>query len=253
MKKQIATLPILCALATPAFADTLLGIYAGGGSIDFDVSGTFQDLDNGGTQVDLEKDLNITGDSGTYFYVALEHGIPIVPNIKIARTMMDETATSRLSKTITFDDVTFPQNTPVTTSIDLSHTDFTFYYEVLDNWLNLDLGLTARQFDGGIDSHITGFSNYKASLDLNFTAPLLYAKAQIDLPLSGLYVGGDLNWIGYSGSQFHDIWARVGYVFKFGLGLELGYRQMKLKLDDVESLDADVTVDGNYLAATFHF
>lgn len=254
MKKFIPALPLLLSLSAPVFADTVLGIYAGGGSIDFDTSGSFRDLQDNGTEIDLEKDLNLSGDTGTYLYLALEHGIPILPNFKIARTELEESARTRLDNDITFDGVTFPAGAVAVTEMDLSHTDFTFYYEVLDNWINLDIGLTARQFDGGIESRATlGGNSATASLDLDFTAPLLYAKAQIDLPLTGLYVGGDVNWIGYSGSQFHDVWARVGYVFAFGLGLEVGYRQMKLDVDDIDDLEANVTIDGNYVAATFHF
>jgi len=254
MKKSTLALALMTACAGTASADTLIGIYAGAGSIDFDTSGTFRDLQDDGTEIDLEDDLNLGGDNGNYYYIALEHGVPVLPNIKISRTELDESARSELSRNITFDDITFPATANVNSSMDLSHTDFTFYYEVLDNWLNLDLGLTARQFDGGFEVRGSdGITTVTASIDMEFTVPLVYAKAQIDLPLTGLYVGTDINWIGYGGSSFHDVWARIGYVFGFGLGIEAGYRQLKLDVDDIDDLEANVTVDGNYLAATFHF
>ncbi|MEZ5505465.1 MAG: TIGR04219 family outer membrane beta-barrel protein [Gammaproteobacteria bacterium] len=255
MKKSCFALALVAACASSAAtADTLLGIYAGAGSIDFDTSGTFRDLQDEGTEIDLEDDLGLSGDTGNYYYLALEHGIPVLPNIKLARTELDESSRYALSREITFDGITFPANATVISDMDLSHTDLTFYYEVMDNWLNLDLGFTARKFDGGFQSQASqGGTTVTASIDLDFTAPLLYAKAQIDLPLTGLYVGADVNWIGYSGSSFHDVWARVGYVFGFGLGVEAGYRQLKLDVDDIDDLEANVTVDGNYIAATFHF
>ena len=254
MKKSTLALALMTACAGTASADTLIGIYAGAGSIDFDTSGTFRDLQDDGTEIDLEDDLNLGGDNGNYYYIALEHGVPVLPNIKISRTELDESARSELSRNITFDDITFPATANVNSSMDLSHTDFTFYYEVLDNWLNLDLGLTARKFDGGIQSQATYFNTrVTAVLDMEFTTPLLYAKGQINLPLNGLYVAGDINWAGYEGTNFYDVWAKAGYVFKFGLGLEVGYRKMQLDADDIEDLEADVTIDGNYVAVVFSF
>lgn len=255
MKNSFVAVALVAACTGPtAFADTVLGIYAGAGSIDFDTSGTFRDLQNEGTEIDLKDDLGLSGDTGNYYYLAMEHGIPVLPNIKITRTDLDESSHYALSRNIIFDGTTFLANSTVISDMDLSHTDLTFYYEVMDNWLNLDLGFTARNFDGGFHSQASqGGTTVTASIDLDFTAPLLYAKAQIDLPLTGLYVGADVNWIGYNGSRFHDVWARVGYRFGFGLGVEAGYRQLKLDVDDIDDLEANVTVDGNYIAATLHF
>ncbi len=92
-----------------------------------------------------------------------------------------------------------------------------------------------------------------AEEDLDFVVPMLYGKAQFDLPLTGLYVGVQGNWLGAGDAQLYDLWGKVGYTFAFGLGLEAGLRKMALELDDVEDMDADVTLDGTYLAATFHF
>jgi len=169
---------------------------------------------------------------------------------------ISETAQNQLDRPIYLDGKIFPSGSVVSTTIDFSHYDFTMYYELLDNWVNLDLGLTVRKFDGEIDStgyYILPSNKINAHEDLDFAAPLLYGKAQFDLPLTGLYVGVEGNWMGAGGAQLYDLWGKVGYTFAFGLGLEAGMRKMALELDDVEDLDADVTLDGTYLAATFHF
>lgn len=251
--KSLATATLLglgLSLSTVTYADTVFGLYVGGGAIDYDLSGDFTDLEDGGTNIDFEDDLGFEGDSGNYFYVAIEHPIPILPNLKIARSEIEESSRTVLGSAITFDGTTFPQGTPIQADIDASHTDFTFYYELLDNWVNLDLGLTARQFDGELQA--ASFTE-TAQVDLDFTVPMLYGKAQFDLPLTGLYVGVEGNWIGAGGAQLYDLWGKVGYTFAFGLGLEAGLRKLALELDDVDDLDADLTLDGTYLAATFHF
>lgn len=255
--KRIATATALglgLALSGSTYSDTVFGLYVGGGSISYDLSGDFTDLEDGGNSIDFEDDLGLSGDTGTYFYVAIEHPIPILPNVKFAHSDISESGQNILSEEIEFDGVTFPAGTNLRTEIDLTHTDFTFYYEILDNWISLDLGLTARQFDGELsaDGTYLVFSD-SAQEDLDFVAPLLYGMVRFDLPITGLYVQADGNWIGGGGAQLYDFWGKVGYTFNFGLGLEAGLRTLGLELDDVEDLDADVTLDGTYVAATFHF
>ena len=255
--KRIATAAALglgLTIGAPAFSDTIFGIYVGGGTIDYDYSGDFTDLEDGGDPVSLENDLGLSGDSGNYFYVAIEHPIPLLPNIKVAHSDISESAANTLDKDITFGGQTFPEGTYLRTDVDFTHTDFTFYYEVLDNWISLDLGLTARKFDGEIVSQGSYLIfNETAEEKLDFTAPLLYGMARFDLPITGLYVQADGNWIGAGGAQLFDVWGKVGYTFAFGLGLEAGLRKLALELDDVDDLDADITLDGTYFAATFHF
>jgi len=45
----------------------------------------------------------------------------------------------------------------------------------------------------------------------------------------------------------------LGFESEFGLGLEGGYRSMDLSLDDIENIDAELTVEGGYLGLFYHF
>ena len=259
--RKLTTISVLgmgLVLSPFSYSDTFFGIYAGGGSIDYDISGDFTDLDQPTTgSVDLEQDLGLKGERGNYFYIALEHGVPLIPNVKLARSDIQESAFNTLSDTISFGGAIFPAGAQLATNVDFSHTDLTFYYEILDNWINLDVGLTVRKFDGKLEaigrySLLPGL-DIRANEDLDFTAPLLYGKARLDLPLTGLYVGMEANWLGVGDAQLYDVWANIGYVFGFGLGLEAGLRNLGMELDDVEDLDADIDLEGTYIAATFHF
>ena len=255
--KSIATTAALSlglSLSTVSSADTVFGIYAGGGMIDYDLSADFTDLAGGGTPIDLENDLGLSGESGSYFYIAIEHPIPLIPNFRFAHSDISETGYSQLSREIVFDGVTFPAGTQIISTADFTHNDFTFYYEILDNWVSLDLGLTARQFDGEITGQ--GFlsgNSATATQPLDFVVPMVYGMARFDLPITGLYVQASGNWVGFGGAQLFDVWGKLGYKFAFGLGLEAGLRKLSAELDDVEDTDADVTLDGTYIAATFHF
>ncbi len=154
--KKLTTISVLglgLVLSPLGHSDTFFGIYAGGGSIDYDISGDFTDLDQPSTgSVDLEQDLGLEGERGNYFYIALEHGIPLLPNVRLAHSDIQESAFNTLSNTISLGGAVFPAGAQLATDIDFSPTDLTFYYEILDNWVNLDIGLTVRKFDGKLEA-----------------------------------------------------------------------------------------------------
>ncbi|MCG8317429.1 MAG: TIGR04219 family outer membrane beta-barrel protein [Pseudomonadales bacterium] len=256
MKKKLI-IAATCLLTVPsiAAADTL-GIFVGAGNFDAEFSGTFKNSDTGERRIDLETDLGLDESSASYIYIAFEHPIPVLPNIKLARTELDQSGRSQLTEEIVFDGKTYAANVEVDSVIDLSHTDVTLYYELLDNWVNFDLGLTIRQFDGEIS--ITGTESSSgtvqtASEDVDFPVPLIYGKAQFDLPLTGFYAAVDANWIGFGGNIFFDAVGKVGYETDIGFGVEAGLRSITLEIDDEEDVEADMDFSGLFLAAHYHF
>ncbi|MEJ2681075.1 MAG: TIGR04219 family outer membrane beta-barrel protein [Gammaproteobacteria bacterium] len=233
---------------SPVFADMLLGIYAGVGGWQADYNGEFA---SEGSNIDVDADLAIDGDHQSFIYVALEHPIPLLPNVKISKTDLKNSSTTQLSSTISFEGSTFTSGESVETDLDLSHTDFVAYYEILDNWVSLDAGFTARHFTG--DASITG-NTLAESADLDAWVPMGYLKAQFDLPLTGLYAGGEVNAISFNDNRITDYSLRIGFDTALRLGVELGYRSMMLELKDVDDQDfvSDLEMDGAYLALTLH-
>jgi len=247
MKKIL--IPLILGLALPcgsAQADTIFGIYAGGGTQNFDFTGDFEDNTSTSGDIDLEDDLNLSDESGTYVYIAIEHPIPFLPNVLLTSVEIDQSGSGTFTRT--FDGINFTG--AVDSTVDLSHTDATFYYELLDNWVNLDLGLTIRKFDGEVK--LVSATAGTAQEDIDYTIPLLYGKARFDLPLTGLYVSASGNWIGAGSDQFIDSIVTVGYESTIGLGLEAGYRNITLSVDE-DDFEADFVLSGIFVAATFHF
>ena len=234
-------------LPLSSHADTVLGLYLGAYSWQSSFSGDLGT--DGDSDIDSEKDLGFdSSEANTVFYAALEHPIPVLPNIRLQKTALEVDGSSD-SVTFTFDGANF--SSAVSTDVDFSHTDLTLYYEILDNWVSLDVGITARKFDGSI--LITDNATTSREVSLDATIPLGYLKAQFDLPFTGLSVGVDGNFIGYSGNSISDVNAMLNYEMSFGLGLALGYRSMSLELDDVDDLNTKLTFDGYYGAITYHF
>lgn len=243
MKKLIPSLTLL--FVPLVQADTILGIYVGGGQWRADYEG-----DVGRPSIELTE-LGLNESNNNFYYVALEHGVPILPNIKLQRTDIASRQTAVISQTFTLNDVTFTVDSEVTSDFDLSHTDATLYYEVLDNWLNLDLGLTLRKFNG----YARAASNSQAeSVDLDHTIPLIYGKAQFNLPLTGFAMGGAINAVNYKDNRITDYNAYVSYTFDSALdiGAEVGYRSLDLRVDETD-VNVDAGLAGPYAAVLLHF
>jgi outer membrane protein len=253
MKNAIKPLCLAGLLATSplALSDTVLGIYAGGGVWQTDFSGEVGDV--GQLSADLE-DLGLQDQDSNFYFVALEHPIPLIPNIRLQHNDVSLSETGVISQQFVLDGVTYNVSEAVVSDFDLSHTDATLYYEVLDNWVNLDLGITFRMFDGHLD--LRGATSGSASQELDETVPMIYGKAQFNLPFSGFYATAGGNFVSYSGNNVSDLQASVGYMsdgLVLDFGVELGLRNFSIELDDVSDLDADMELEGPFASVYLHF
>jgi len=241
------------ALAGTSVADTIFGVYAGAGVWNGSLSGNV----GKDAQPITADELGMGSDNNTFYYLAVEHPVPVLPNFMLSHTSLSTSGKSTVTRDFTFNNTTVPANADTTTSVDLSHTDLTLYYEILDNYLSWDLGVTGRNFDGYASIDYTSQSgNGSEKVSLKGIVPLAYTKLQIDLPFSGWFVGGSMNYVGYRGDSFSDLDAKLGYMTD-GLGLDVGfdfgYRQMKLKVEKLDDLKADLTEDGPYASLLVHF
>ncbi len=252
MRRFLFPLISLSAAVSVAQAD-VIGVWAGANYWNYDISGTVRyQSNNSSDDIDVNDDLGYNDGSTPVIYAALEHPLPMLPNVRLVYTDIDESANGQLTRSFTFGNTTFTGSENVTSSIELKQTDVTLYYSVLDNIANLDVGLTARYIDSR--SRITGQSSGRTE-EANISAwiPMAYAGVGIDLPLSGLAVGADASAIAYSGSSFYDFTVRATYDTPWRVGVDLGYRKIHLELDDIDNSYADLDFSGPYLGAYLHF
>jgi outer membrane protein len=144
MKKVVLSLAAAMTLAAalPAQADTLLGVKVGA------------DAWFTNAKVDGHK----SDDTSTSYYASFEHFIPLVPNVMVRYN------------DINAGNVKFEQS------------DFTAYYEILDNDLvALDLGVTMSKFAGVKIQQNNSFSDWQ---------PTIYGSAELGIPATPL---ADLN------------------------------------------------------------
>ena len=240
---SIGTLAL--AISCTAQADTVFGIYAGAASWQADYSG---DIGNPSASA---SELGLKDDNSQFYYIAIEHPVPFFPNIKLQQNDISSRQTGTLTQGFSLDNTNFPAGTQVSTDIDLSYTDASLYYEILDNWLNLDLGVTLRKYSG----HLQAQSGQLADeIDIDVKVPLLYGRFQFDLPFTGFSAGFEGNYITYDGSDLADYTAKISYLFDSALdvGIEVGYRSITANIDD-DGVNTNLDLTGPYAAAIFHF
>jgi len=250
MKKTLLAGSLAALMCGTAQADTLLGLYIGGQIWSNEASGSF------GEGTDNQSVFEFDDENQGSFYVAFEHPIPLIPNIKIASTTLDTVGGTQLTDTFTFEDVTYPANTTLDTTLDASFVDYTLYYEVFDNdLLTFDFGLTARDLDAYIK--VAESDSNSSDLDVSGIIPMAYVSTIIGLPLTGLNVFAEANFISYDDQTIYDAQIGVSYALLDNVAVDfdvtLGYRTVKLELDDLDGFYSDLTYDGFFAGAVVHF
>lgn len=230
-------------------ADTLgfrVGAYSWMQNYDGEIQSSNSSLD----EIDVADDLGFDKDSNNTIYAVLEHPLPFIPNIKVQRTDLQITETNRPNNNFHFDGDSYLSTDRITSSSDLSHTDVTAYYEILDNWISIDVGITARRFTDGFE--LSTDDGKRSTLGIDSTIPLLYAGAKIELPLTGLYVDAELNATGYGDTSLSDYKISLGYETDLGLGIEAGVRNIELDYDDGNE-EANLSIGGAFIGIFYHF
>lgn len=216
--KKLLLGAIVALLPLTGMTATILGLQAGGGNWAQTPSGTIT------TSIVTDSLAENEVDEG-YFYFSVEHPVPLVPNFKFANTSVS--GSSGLIR-----------------SLELDQTDTTFYYEILDNVVSLDIGLSARKIDGKATT-ITD------SVTFSGTVPLLYVSAEIALP-AGFTLAAEINTISAGSDEISDVTTKITYTTDFMLGIEAGVRTQSLKAD-LDSEKFDIEFSGIFAGVFFKF
>ncbi len=251
MKKTLLAVGVSALMCGSAQADTLLGLYIGGQVWANEASGSFSE-----GNVD-QAVFEFNDENQGSFYVAFEHPIPLIPNIKIASTTLDTVGGTELSSSFTFDDEIFTANSTLETTLDASFVDYTLYYEVLDNdLLTFDFGITARDLDASINV-VEAQSKLQGDVGASGIIPMAYVNTIIGLPFTGLNIFAEANFISYDDQTVYDAQVGISYAILDNIAVDfdvtLGYRTMKMELNDLDNFYSDLTYDGFFAGAIVHF
>lgn len=246
---MIASLSL--AMISTAHADTLLGVYGGIGRWQSSLDGDVGDQRSAITSVD---NLGFNRESSDFAWIALEHFIPVLPNLRLEYAGIDGQAESTNQQVFTIGGRTFTTEIPMQTNLDLVYYDATIYYELLDNWISLDLGLTARKFDGSVQVE-TDFG--RATGDLDDTIPMGYVSGGVQFPGTNASVNARLKAVSFDGDRMFDYSLSAGYAFDvlplLDLGVNIGYRSLTLESKQFGNMYADIDANGIFAEVYFHF
>lgn len=254
MKKLCITAALAMASVAPiAQADMIFGLYAGAEVWQAETSGSFSQ--NSDLQTFAFEDETLTN-----FYVALEHPIPLIPNIKIKHNELEVTGSTTLTSGFEFGDTVFQVGTKANTVSDLTHNDLILYYEIFDNDLvAIDLGLNAKQFDGSIvvSGQEQSLGVVSETVDFSGYVPMAYAAAEVGLPFTGLSVFAEGSLLSVGDSKVQDYQVGVAWEFidsmAIDVAVKVGYRSLVLELDDLDDIYTDFEVKGPFAGLQVHF
>jgi outer membrane protein len=261
MKKVLLTTSVLTLLSSSVQADTLAGLYVGGQIWDNEATGIFGESNN-------QVNFNLMDEQQGSYFIALEHPIPFIPNAKIAHTSLETQGMTILDSDITFDNVNFLEGTIADAGFNVSYIDYTLYYELFDNGLfSFDIGLTGRDFNGDVtvsaalNTAIEGedpvYISTTGRLSTDEIVPMLYASTIIGLPFTGLNVFAEGNFLSIDDHTLYDYQAGLSYELVDNIAIDvnvtLGYRSVKLELEDLSDLYSDLEFQGVFVGAVVHF
>lgn len=230
-------------IAAPFASADVLGLGASVSYWDSDLSGK---AGNKNDLVDVENELDLDSDTNANLSAYFEHPVPVLPNVRLNYTRIEQSGRGEISTGL-FDGVTGE----VDSNLDLDQFDVTLYYEVLDNWVNLDLGLTARNLDGELIVQETGIGGEVSRTEVNGVIPMGYLAARFDLPFTGVSVGGEANVISFDGDSVYDYNAYGQFELSL-LQLRAGYRQMGIDYEDSNDR-LDIEMGGPFVSAGLSF
>lgn len=224
MKKVFLALCVGSALAS---ASTLAGF---GIEADYympEATGDFRYTESG-----ITSNTHVNNDSDSQYQVGLyvEHPVPVLPNLRADFTP----------------DTTFSGSDGLggTNTLKLSQMDATLYYEILDNVVDLDIGLTGKIINGEVAGTIN------QSFDV--VIPMGYIAAAVSIPTLPIRFDADIKYVAYSGNSISDMRIKAAWEVFAGLEAVAGYRYESLELDE-NDIYSTLKIQGPFIGVGYRF
>lgn len=212
-----------------------------------------------GTAADLEDTLHWESNENIFLKAYIEHPVPMLPNVKVAFTQLSHEGEGEVGNDFIWGGIHIPTLGTIENSLDISKYDLTLYYELLDNWVEADVGVTLGYIDGNIAvTALTGLGpisfSQSESTDFSLFMPTLYGKAKFNIPSTDISLQFEGDVFSYDDTTFYNYEVSARYTFSMGLGIEAGYKAMHLDSKDlVDGLVADMDFTGPYAAVVWDF
>lgn len=248
--KRVLGAGVIAAFAAPAAQALEVGV--GAQLWSHQAKGDFQYQGDEWSVDDSKDGFGLDRNQDGVIWANFQHPVPLVPNLQVMHTRLGTDGEGEVTVKRDFGDETYTAGQDVVTDLQLDQTDFTLYYRPLDRVLTFDFGVNVKYVDGEVQVENEDGSQQEQT-DFSGPLPMLYARAAIDLPLTGLRLEGAGSAVSYDGHSLTDLRGGLRYDVVAGLGVEAGYRQLRLELDDLDDVDTDMRVEGPYAGVSFVF
>lgn len=212
-------------------------------------------IQNDGDRADVEDGLQIDSETDAFVWADLRHPVPVLPRLKLQYTPVSMSGDGRVTRSFEFQGTSFNVNEDVSSELQLDQMDAIFYWTPWSTLVDLDLGVNVKYVDGYAE--VEGQqSGDRERVDFSAPLPLLYARVEARLPGTGLFAGGEGSYLTYDGHRIADVTLRGGYRTDLGAGslaVEGGWKHQNLRLDDLDDVDADLTIEGPYVGVSARF
>jgi len=212
-----------------------------------------------GTIADVKNTLHWKNDTDLIFKTYIEHPMPILPNIKLAFAHLSQEGKGDVSDFV-WGSINIPFEGSIENSFKMTKYDLTLYYELLDNWAEIDTGVTLGYLDGNIDmSSLSGFSSLPkaastVSTNYSLFIPTLYGKARFTIPATDLSFQFEGDIFSYDKTTYYTYEISTRYTFGIGVGLEGGWKALYFNSTNlVDGLTLDIDFSGPYAALVWDF
>ncbi len=262
--KQLKSIAIATILATTslAYADTIggeisLGLYSHSPSGYASYTEPYTGLGLG-TSADLEDTLHWQSNQNIVLKAYIEHPVPLLPNIKLGFMQLSQEGKGSVDD-FTWGGIYIPSLGSIENSFTANKYDLTLYYELLDNWIEADAGITLGYIDGNIAvTGLVGMSpislSHTESTDFSLFLPTLYGKARFNIPTTDVSLQFEGDYFSYDNTTYYNYELSARYTFSMGLGIEAGYKGIHLDSNDLaEGLAVDMDFNGIYGAVVWDF
>ena len=245
---------IVLACASLAISHSALAegvrLSGGGYSWNSELEGTISD----GDELDLDNDLQFNHARQSGAYLTLEHDNHWLPNARLRYLGVRDAASTSSPRDLQFAGESFIAGDQIRNDLDLRVSDATLYYSLpRNNGGKVNVGLAARDLNGELEILST---SAQAIRRIDETLPVFHLAGYLPFPLlsDNAYLGAEANGIYLDEDQLGDFILRAGWQSDFLLGLEVGFHQMFIKLDEESRYQAvNLKFGGPYVALTLNF
>lgn len=211
-----------------------------------------------GTSADVEDTLHWDSNENVFLKAYIEHPVPMLPNIKLAYTQLSHEGKGSVNDFV-WGGIYIPTLGSIDSNLDISKYDLTLYYELLDNWIEADVGVTLGYIDGEIAvTALTGVDpmslSHTENTGFSLFMPTLYGKAKFNIPNTDVSLKFEGDVFSYNDTTYYNYELSARYTFSMGLGIEAGYKAQHLDSSDLaDGLVVDVDFNGPYAAVMWDF